>query len=104
MKKKKGSTVKAGGVANKDSEIADVTRDTYGFGEARPVKQNPDERISDADRAAATVGVPGVAVPESAGPEPSEEEREDEFRRAEIAGDRTASRRDVENLETPDRE
>jgi hypothetical protein len=117
MKKRKDGIVKAGGVANEDAEIGDVTRDTYGFGEARSVKENPNERMSEADRAAGALGVPGVAVPAPPSSDRSEQEREepgrsparveevgreekeDEFRRAEIAGDRMASPRDVAKLQ-----
>ena len=102
--KKKDGIVKTGGVAKEDAETGDVTRDTYGFGEGQSVKKSPEERISEADRAAAARDVPGVAVPGAAASERSEDIRENEFRRAEITGDRTASRRDVRNLQTPNRE
>jgi hypothetical protein len=100
MKGRKDGIVKKGGVANEDAEIGDVTRDTYGFAEGHPVRDRPDERIAEADRAAGAVGVPGVAPPES---DESEKAREEEFRDAEVAGDRTASRRDVEKVVTPQR-
>jgi sugar phosphate isomerase/epimerase len=81
-------------------------------------KQNP-ERIAEADRAAAALGVPGVTVPEpyrtqhareeAATPrldveEFVREEQDEAFRRADVAGDRTASWRDMEKLRAPHRE
>lgn len=118
MPKSTDSIVKTGGVANQDAETEDVTRDTYGYSQPQPIDQNREQRISEADRSAAALGVPGVAIPESPAteqPAPAaapqragvrgggaapEESRDEEFRRAEIAGDRTASRRDAEKLRT----
>lgn len=103
MPKSTDSIVKTGGVANQDAETEDVTRDTYGYSQPQPIDQNREQRIIEADRSAAALGVPGVTIPEPPAEQPApapEESRDEEFRRAEIAGDRTASRRDAEKLRT----
>jgi hypothetical protein len=86
------SVVKTGGIAKEVAEANDVTRDTYGDSQSQPVSKSREARIADADRAAGAQGIPGVAVPEPGEPEQT---REREFRRAEISGDRLASRGDA---------
>lgn len=86
------SVVKTGGIAKEGAEAEDVTRDTYGDTQTRPVSKSRDARIAEADRTAGAQGIPGVAVPE---PAESEQAREEEFRRAEISGDRLPSRGDA---------
>jgi hypothetical protein len=95
------SVVKQGGVAGEPSNAEDVTRDTYGYAPAS-VSEQKDERVGEADRAAATVGIPGVAMPPpdpaSEALAPEEEEQDESVRRTDVSGDRVASRRDVEKL------
>lgn len=101
------SVVKQGGVADESSNTGDVTRDTYGDAQPTGVKQNKDERLAEADRAAAAVGIPGVAVPE---PETAsraadaqaqdQQDQDEELREMDVSGDRVASRRDVEKLKS----
>jgi hypothetical protein len=96
MAKRDSGVVKKGGKA-KDIEAGDVTRDTYGFSETVTERRSRDQRTAEADRAAGAAGMPGAATPEAFGPgEGAEAAREAELRRAEIAGDRTASRRDAD--------
>lgn len=57
--------VRRGGVAKDDAAIEDVTRDTYGFPPPVETPENREERIANANRAAAQAGLPGVDVPES---------------------------------------
>jgi hypothetical protein len=99
-KRNRTSVVKQGGIAREPSNTEDVTRDTYGDSQPNPVRDDPDERIAEADRAAAAVGIPGVAVPE---PETVAETaeaqgRDDQVRQTNISGDRVASRGDSEKL------
>jgi hypothetical protein len=99
MKKRSNarSVVKSGGIAKGQAEAEDVTRDTHGETQNRPGGRSRRARIADADRTAGAEGIPGVAVPEST---QSEQAREDEFRRAEISGDRLASRGDAAKART----
>jgi hypothetical protein len=91
------SVVKTGGIAKEGAETEDVTRDTYGDTQTRPASKNRHERIAEADRTAGAQGIPGVAVPELG---ESEQVREKEFRRAELSGDRLASRGDAVKART----
>jgi hypothetical protein len=64
------------------------------------VNKNADKRVAEADRAAAAAGIPGVAVPESetVSQTPDAQARDEEVWRAEVSGDRIASRRDAEKI------
>jgi hypothetical protein len=94
------NVVKQGGIAREPSDTEDVTRDTYGHARPHPVNKDADKRVAEADRAAAAAGIPGVAVPESETvPQiPDTQARDEDVRRAEISGDRIASRHDVEKI------
>lgn len=73
---RKREVVKSGGIAPSEADAEDVTRDTYGFSSpARPARSK-EKRVSDADRAAAQAGIPGVDVPEPPGE--AEADRNDE--------------------------
>jgi hypothetical protein len=99
MSKPKPDIVKTGGVAKDETETEDVTRDTYGFSEAKHVRAKRDDRIAEAGRAAGRAGVPGVDIPEPGESQQSEEKlRAEAFQRAEVAGNHTASPRDVAKL------
>jgi hypothetical protein len=97
------SVVKQGGVAREPSEAEDVTRDTYGGEQPAPVSTDTDERVAEANRAAAAAGLPGVTVPEAqAGSEMGRpQEQDEEAGRVHESGDRIASREDVEKLKSP---
>jgi hypothetical protein len=100
MAKRDGGVVKKGGKAKGDIEAGDVTRDTYGFSETVAQRRSRGRRTAEADRAAGAAGMPGAATPEVSAPgEGGEAASEAEFRRAEVAGDRTASRRDADELQ-----
>jgi hypothetical protein len=91
------SVVKTGGTAKEQAEAEDVTRDPYGDARTQPVSKDRHQRIAEADRTAGLEGIPGITAPE---PAESEEAREEEFRRAEISGDRLASRGDAVKART----
>jgi hypothetical protein len=100
------NVVKQGGVAKDASETEDVTRDTYGFTQPDAPRKDRSQRLADANRAAASAGIPGVAFPErelEVSSRSDEQARDEEVRRAEISGDRVASRRDVEKLKSKGR-
>jgi hypothetical protein len=62
-------TVKSGGIAPSDADVEDISRDTYGFPTATEPARSREERLSEADRAAAKAGIPGVTVAEAAATE-----------------------------------
>jgi hypothetical protein len=53
--------VKLVGVANKNADTEDVTRDTYGFSEPPPIRGSREQRVAQAEAAAS--GMPGVVIP-----------------------------------------
>lgn len=55
------SIVRSGGIAPDEASAEDVTRDTYGFTETEPDSESAEERIAEANRAAAAAGIPGAA-------------------------------------------
>jgi hypothetical protein len=99
MAKRRADIVKTGGVAKDETETEDVTRDTYGFGEAPRGRQNRKQRVAEADRAAGAAGVPGVDIPRPTQSESSDEKvRADEFQRVDGTGDRAASPGDLKKV------
>jgi hypothetical protein len=98
------SVVKKGGIAREPSDAEDVTRDTYGSPQPTGVRENEDERVAEADGAAAAVGIPGVdATEEERGSEAGGARAQDEeLRRTDLRGDRVASSQDAEKLKNRD--
>lgn len=92
------SVVKQGGMAQQPSNADDVTRDTHGDSQPAPVKSDKEQRVAEADRAAAAAGIPGVAVPETASEAASAPAQDEQSPGTGETGDRMASRRDVEKL------
>lgn len=93
------SIVKTGGIADEPAEVEDVTRDTYGNAQPKPVARDRGKRLAEAERAAEAVGIPGIAIPDPPVSQPADiKARDDEVRRTEISGDRVASRQDAEKI------
>lgn len=66
------NVVRSGGIAPDAASAEDVTRDTYGFTETDPDAESADERIAEADRAAAAAGIPGAAPQSGIEPTPAD--------------------------------
>jgi YHS domain-containing protein len=56
--------VRHGGVAARNADAEDVSRDTYGFPSGETPPESREERVEEANRAAEQEGVPGVKIPD----------------------------------------
>jgi hypothetical protein len=65
-KNRDDSVVKTGGIGRNESDVEDVTRDTYGFPSSTKPSPTVEERLERADRAAARAGIAGVALSDTA--------------------------------------